>query len=641
MKVLYDWLQEYVGESIPPVSKLEELLTFHAFEIDGVEEVGNHVVLDVKILPDRSSDCLSHRGIAREISSIVGTPFTHDLLKKDTALTPVTEKIRVTIDDAHACTRFGMALMRGVTIGDSPAWLKDRLQALGQRPINNVVDATNYIMLALGQPLHAYDAEKFPHTDEGWHFRVRMAEEGEKAVTLSGDEYTLTPQIQVIADGLTGTVAGLAGVKGGKLAEIDAGTTNIILEAAHFDPQITRKGAQYVKLQTDASKRFENNPSARLIPYALTEVVQLIADIAGGTCDGYIDVNQDATENAHVSVTLTQINGLLGLMLSVEVVESIFNRLGYTYIKKGEEWDVTAPWERSDITIAEDVIADVGRHFGYEHVAPVLPERAPLSEYNAKHYYSEVIRTALVTCGCSEVITSSFRKKDTVQLLNALASDKGCLRSTLRVNIREVLDKNMPNADLLGLRTVAVFEIGTVFEKTEDGSDVTEHTSLAIGARTKQQGYTQKDDTALTQYVEAVESVLGVSLKGVIEHGVYECNLTEVLTTLNAPTAYVPYRVDHTVTFRTFSQYPFISRDIALWTPEGVTADDVEVPIRTSAGTLLTRVTLFDSFAKEGRVSYAFRLIFQAMDRTLTDDEVGMVMESITATMKAKGFEVR
>ncbi len=641
MKVLYDWLQEYVGENIPPVSKLEELLTFHAFEIDGVEEVGNHTVLDVKILPDRSSDCLSHRGIAREISSIVGIPFTHDLLKKDASLTPTTKKIRITIDDEHACTRFGMARMNGVTIGDSPAWLKERLEALGQRSINNVVDATNYIMLALGQPLHAYDAEKFPHTDEGWHFHVRMAKEGEKVVTLSGDEFLLNSQIQVIADGHTGNVAGLAGVKGGKLAEIDARTTDIILEAAHFDPQITRKGAQYLKLQTDASKRFENNPSAKLVPYALTEVVQLIVDIAGGACEGYVDVYPTVIENQHVSVTLAQINGLLGLTLDTETVESIFNRLGYTYIKKGEEWDIVAPWERSDIVIAEDVIADVGRLYGYEHIETALPPVVPLLEYNAKHYYSELIRETLVSNGCSEVITSSFRKKDTVQLQNALASDKGCLRSSLSANMHEVLDKNMPNADLLGLRTIAVFEIGTVFGKTSDGTDVTEHTSLAIGVRTKQQGYTPKDDSALTLYVEAVESVLGISLKGTIKNGVYECNLTEALTGLRAPTAYAPYTADNTVTFTTFSPYPFVSRDIALWAPEGMTAEDVETLIRTNGGTLLSRVSLFDSFVKEGRVSYAFRLIFQAMDRTLTDDEVGKVMDVITTTMKENGFEVR
>lgn len=641
MKVVHEWLKEYVGDAMPDVAACEDLFTFHAFEVDGIEVVDGKDVLDIKVLPDRASDCLSHRGIAHELAALKGVPLAHDPLREPASLTPHTDKIKVTISDTEACRRFGAALMTGVTITESPEWLKARLHALGQRSINNVVDATNYVMLGLGQPLHAYDAAKFPHTETGWHFGVRMAKEGEEVTTLTGDTYALAPTVQLITDALSGVPAGIAGIKGGKLAEIDTATTTIILEAANFAPQITRKAAQFLKLQTDASKRFENNLSPELVPYALVEVVRLITEIAGGVCEGYVDMYPTPLTNTPVAVTLTQVNALLGMALTEDVVDDILTRLGFTFTKDAEIWTVTAPWGRTDVTIAADVIADIGRVYGYEHVASVLPTPVPLAECNARQYYSEKIRQVLIAAGCSEVITSSFRKKDVITLQNALASDKGSLRSTLTHNIREALDKNMPNVDLLGLSSLALFEIGTVFSKTPAGDDVMEHIALAIGVRTKQQGYTPKDDAPLTALIAKVEETLGVSLQGISDKGVYECNLTEILGTLPVPSAYDAYVPQESVSFTPFSAYPFISRDIALWVPEIVTGDVIEKEIRENAGALLTRVTLFDSFAKEGRVSYAFRLIFQSHEKTLTDDEVGAIMNTLTTTLTAKGFEIR
>lgn len=641
MKVIHEWLKEYVGDAMPDVATCEDLFTFHAFEVDGVEVVEGKDVLDIKVLPDRASDCLSHRGIAHELAAIMGAPLTHDPLREPVALTPLTDTIHVTIKDTQACRRFGAALMTGVAVKESPEWLKARLHALGQRSINNVVDATNYVMLGLGQPLHAYDADKFPHTNDVWHFGVRMAREGEEVTTLGGDTYSLIPSVQLITDAKSGAPLGIAGIKGGKLAEIDATTTSIILEAANFAPQITRKAAQFLKLQTDASKRFENNLSPELVPYALREVVRLIIEIAGGVCEGYADVYPTPLSNIPVTVTLTQVQALLGMPLTVEVIEDILTRLGLTFTKDAYSWTVTAPWGRTDVTIPVDVIADIGRVYGYEHVVSVLPTPVPLSECNMRQYYSEKIRHVLIALGCSEVITSSFRKKDVITLQNALASDKGSLRSTLTHNIREALDKNMPNLDLLGLTTLSLFEIGTVFNKTPAGDDVMEHISLAIGVRTKQQGHTPKDDVLLASLVAQIEDMLGVTLNGVSDKGVYECNLTEALRTLPVPQTYDAYVPQESVSFTPFSAYPFISRDIALWVPETVTAEVIEKDIRENAGALLSRVTLFDSFSKEGRVSYAFRLIFQSHEKTLTDDEVGPIMQTLTTTLTAKGFEIR
>jgi phenylalanyl-tRNA synthetase beta chain len=641
MLVLHDWLKEYCGEWIPTVKEIEDIFTFHAFEIEGAKTVGNHEVIDVKILPDRASDCLSHRGIARELAALMDKTLTQDPFVNSVELTPSIDDIHIQIHEPEYCRRFAVAAIDGVAIGPSPEWLTSRLEALGQRSINNVVDATNYVMLALGQPLHAYDADKLTRTDRGIRFGVRMARTGEEITTLTNDTYVLTTATQLVVDGASDTPLAVAGVKGGKTAEIDMGTTRIVLEAANFNPEITRKSSQILKLQTDASKRFENNLSPDLVPYALRDVVLLVLDIAGGEFRGYVDEYPTKQSRSTVTVSLARINALLGIQLSDTTIEQIFTRLGFTFERSGEGWDITPPFERADINIAEDLIAEVGRVYGYEHVESVVPLNVPLTEYNAKHYYSEKIREVLFRQGFSEVITSSFRKKDTIELHNALASDKRFLRSSLVFNIRETLERNMPNIDLLGLNAIRVFEIGTVFVKNVEGDDVVEHVSLALGVRTKQQGYTPKDDVMLREVIPVLEEALGMSLHGNIQEGVFECNLSALISKLPIPTSYDAYTPRKEVLFAPYSTYPFISRDIALWVPESVSQDDVEKNIREKGGMLLTECRLFDEFKKEGKVSYAFRLIFQSFEKTLTDEEVGKVMDSITDGLKAKGFEVR
>ncbi len=641
MKVSYDWLKDYVGADMPKLEELDQLFTFHAFEVDGIENVDGMDVIDVKVLPDRSSDCLSHRGVAHELAALVGRPLAHDPFKEQVSLTPVTPKITVKIENSDNCRRFGAAHMSGITIKESPEWLQKRLRALGQRSINNVVDATNYVMLALGQPLHAYDASKFPHENGVWQFGVRNARDEEAIVTLSKDTVILKSNVQLIVDASTDTPVGIAGIKGGAHAEIDTHTTSIILEAANFNPQVTRRGTQTIRLQTDASKRFENNISPELVPYALTACVALISDIAGGKCEGYIDEYPHRTQNNEVIVTKTHIEALLGMTLTHDGISDILTRLSFTFTQDGDTWTVRAPFERTDVQLPEDVIAEVGRVYGYNHVAAVVPETVPLQELNTRHYYSEIIRDALIELGFSEVITSSFRKKDTIELQNALASDKGCLRSSLIENIREVLDKNMPNIDLLSIPSVRVFEIGTVFTRTEAGNDVREHMALTIGVRTKQQGYTPKDDVFLTEAEQKLSAALQMTFTGVKEQGVWEYNLSELLTSLPMPTTYGPYAKSPDVTFVPYSSFPFIARDIALWVPEGTDSASIRESLTLEGGTLLTKTTLFDEFTKDGRTSFAFRLIFQSFERTLTDAHINDVMERIYTVLRGKGFEIR
>ncbi len=639
MKVVHDWLKEYIGDEAPTATEIAELLTFHSFEIEEVVSVGEDDVIDVDVLPNRSADCLSHRGIAREISTLTGKSLVYDPLATKPEMSE-TNKLKITIENAEACRHFDLALITGVTVKESPEWLQRRLKAIGQRSINNVVDATNYVMFGLGQPTHVYDADKFLKDGDVWHFGVRLAKGGETVTTLGGDEYQVDETIQVITNEADGSYVGLAGIKGGAHAELDGKTTNIILEAGNFAPSLTRKASQKLRLQTDASKRFENGVSTNIILYAIAELTRLILEIAGGELEGYAHARPVDINNQSVSVTLSHMNALLGLTLIEGEVEDIFERVGFVYTKTAEgAWEVTASFERTDITIAEDVIEEVGRIYGYDKVVSVVPEAVPVVEYNHRHYYSELVRDVLVANGFSEVITSSFRKKDQIQLLNALASDKSYMRSSLIKNITESLDKNAAFTDLLGAEDTRVFEIGTVFTKDED--TVKEHMSLSFGVRLKPSGYSGKEDKVLQGIVTALQEALGVDINPALEKGVAEIDFSNIISSLPPVTGYDSVAVAEEISYKAFSSYPSMSRDIALWVTEGTTAEEVMQVLGEHSGELCVRTSLFDEFTKDGRTSLAFRLVFQAPDRTLTDEEVNAIMESIYKVAAGKDWDVR
>ncbi len=644
MLVSWKWLQEYLGKTELSAADAAELLGQHAFEIEEVKAMENDTVIDVDVLPNRSSDCLCHRGIARELASITGTPLAYDPLTEAVDL-PHTDTITVHVESAADCPRFTALLIEGVTITESPEWLQERLRAIGQRPINNIVDATNYVMFAIGQPLHAYDADLFPKVDGAWRFAVRRAavdeavsliaeggKDEDRSVTLKGGEL-------LIVDESSNTPIGLAGVKGGTFAGVHSGTTRVIIEAAHFDPVLTRKTARGLGIVIDASKRFENEPSHALPPFAQAEIAQLIAAIAGGTTVGFVDSHDSTQTMSEVLVRPERVNRLLGLTLSASEMTEILLRAGITVTEVDEGLRCTGPFERTDLHIEEDFIEEIGRLHGYDHVTSVQPTAVPLTEVNTRHYYSERIRDCLIAAGYSEVITSSFRKKDQVQLKNALASDKSYVRSQLTKNITDVLDKNASFTDLLGTSDTRVFEIGTVFHKTETG--ITEHTALAIGVRVKSSGYSGKEDKVLQAALDELAAELDVAIDWSVTKGVAETNLSQLLTQLPSPEAYDPVESAMEKQYQPFSLYPAISRDIAMWVSEGTDIAAAEQVLNAAAGDLRVRTTHVDEFTKDGRTSLAFRLVFQAPDRTLTDSEVNDWMERVYHAAEAAGWETR
>lgn len=630
MKVSYNWLNgKYFDGQLPPPEKVAEELTFHAWEIEAVERMGDDTMLDVKVLPDKAMWALSHRGIAKDLSVILNLPLAHDPLSDVPPLEPKTEAMRIDVRSPN-CRRFAAALVKGVKVGPSPEWLKQALETIGQRSINNIVDASNYVMFDLGQPSHAFDATKLP---DG--IVVRQAQEGEKLIALDLKEYAFTTDDTLIST-WGGEALSIAGVKGGQDSGITDATTDIIVEVANWDPVATRKSAARLKLRSDASSRYENGIVPEMVPFGLAAVVDLIIRVAGGELVGYADVAPGRVDNAErVAVSLAKINSVLGVNLRLEDMTPILDRFGWKYEINGETFSITPPFERTDLRIAEDVIEEIGRIYGYDHVAAMTPPPLALSEINTRFYYSELIRAVLLDRGFSEIYTTSFRAHDQVKLANAFAADKGYLRSKLAVNMKEALAKNAPHADLLGLRQIRLFEIGTVF------GDEGERYHLALGVQSPS-GYKPKaDDPVLKDALNAIAAKLAIDIPSVSHDGIAEFDLGGSLNRLERPAAYDPSTEAVTIAYRPFSNYPAIARDIAMWTPLRVSEAEIASLLTETAGDLCVRVTLFDRFEKEGRVSYAFRLVFQSKEKTLTDSEVNAIMDGIYQAVSERGFEAR
>lgn len=604
MKISLKWLQTYFDQPLPSAAEIADAYTFHAFEID--EIAGD--LLDVKVLPNRAADCLSHRGLARELSAILDLPLTQDSLRDPLPRADIVSPyVKAVIEDSQKCLRYMGALVKGVKVGPSPEWLKAALESVGQRSINNVVDATNYVMLNIGQPLHAFDAGKLVEKEGGYRIGVRSAREGEKLLTLSNETIELDPSIQVITDAHADMPIALAGVKGGKHAEVTLDTVDLIVEAANFDGTTTRRAAQKMKLFTDASARFQNRPSPELAGYGMRDVLALITEIAGGHVIGVVDEYPARPVAAPVSVSVAHINAVLGSNFSSTEVADVFRRIRLPYKAENDLYTVTLPFERTDLTIPEDIAEEVGRIIGYDKIAGIELSVEGSVPDQARYRGIERMKDQLIEQGYIEVSTQSFATAGDVYLANPLDQKKPALRTSLKDNLVEALAQARYVAPLVlaPKATPKLFEVGTVFPAAG------EYVELQMTERVAAWG-------------DAAGTSDNLSVAKLEDYG----------------RDYTPKRYELGA-YTPFSIYPFIARDIAFWAPADTKVEYSEELIRLHAGELLTRLDQFDRFEKEGRVSLAFRLVFQSLDKTLTDTEINEVMEHIAAALAEKGYEVR
>ncbi|TAL49216.1 hypothetical protein EPN83_01610 [Patescibacteria group bacterium] len=341
MLVSYKWLQGYFDEPLPPAEKLVELLTRYAFEVESVEKRGEDSVLYVKVLPDRAHDCLSHIGIAKEISTISRLPLKTGLVSARQLSAPESNLLKAESEDPALCPRFSALVIENVEVKESPGWLKDLLAAIGQKSVNNIVDVTNYCMFAYNQPLHAYDLGKLSSGEEGYKLTARTAGKKMKFLALDDKEHNLVETDLIIADGVSGETLGIAGIKGGKAFQIEENTKRIALEAANFNPVSISKTSRRLSLLTDASRRFENGISPSLTLIGLSEASRLILEIAGGEkirVEGLCDFYPRRANPYKLGVSLSEVRNWLGLDITSAEIEEILNRRGF-------EWGLVSPRE--------------------------------------------------------------------------------------------------------------------------------------------------------------------------------------------------------------------------------------------------------------------------------------------------------
>lgn len=635
MKVSRHWLQKYFAATLPDTEALADALTFHAAEIEETTDD----LLDVKVLPDRAAYLMSHRGVALELSAALDLPLQEDPLAEEPEPFPTTDRLQVALDARGKCTRYIGALVTGVAVGPSPDWLREALERVGQRSINNIVDATNYVMLDIGQPLHAFDAGKLAERDGAYAISVRESNDREHFTSLSGDEYELPEGVLLIADGnADGAALGIAGVKGGARAAVTEETTALVLEAASFDATSVRRTAQRLKLFTDASSRFQNRPATELAAYGMQEVLGVIKQIAGGELVGVVDAYPHPRERRVVSVSLSEIEQVLGVILSTDEVRDALRRLVFSYTELDGRFLVLVPFERQDLIIPEDLIEEVGRIIGYDRVAPVplpIPGTAP---EQSRFRGIERIRDFLVARGYAEVSTPSFAAEGEIELHNPLQEERPYLRASLVGNLEDArIRAALVAPRILGPNPfVRLFEIGTVFQKSGEALMLSMGVAAVQGKAASAADALRQDVMALEQDLFGMPSRARYSADGqVMELSIGTLNLEKL------GDVYVPESVTMHA-FRPYSAYPFALRDIAVWTPSGTEESEIVNAIVKEAGDFLVRIDQFDRFEKEGRVSYAFRLVFESMDRTLADTDLDPAMARITEALNGKeDWEVR
>ncbi|MDR3519613.1 MAG: phenylalanine--tRNA ligase subunit beta [Candidatus Pacebacteria bacterium] len=602
MNISYNWLKWYIPEA-PEAEKLVDIFNYHLCEVESLEKKSDgDIIFDIKVLPNRAHDLLSHQGVARELASLLNIKFVDPTPKYKIPESKLTNlKIEI---ESDKCRRYMGRIIRNVKVGPSPEWVVKHLESVGQRSINNMVDAANIVMFDCGQPTHVFDLDKVSEK-----LVARMAKDSEKMTTLDNKDCKLETSHLVIADAKN--VLAVAGIKGGKIAEVNNDTKNIILEVANFDPTSVRKTAQALNIVTDAKKRFENDLSPELGSYAMLEFSALILEMCPlASFEDVVDVYPKKQEVKKLSFSVDKISKILGVGISIDEIKNILKKYNFEYSEDRGSFEITVPPMRLDLVIEEDMAEEVGRILGYDKVKGNIPKINFKPKVNET--YSKILwaRHKLLNDGYSEVMNTSFSNKGEVSVL-ASASDKNFLRTNLSDGLKESVKLNQANAPLLGVEQAKVFEIGTVFKKSG------EEMHIAFGNKK-----------------EVKEMTLNEFCKEISEQN---------SSALLQPSAGTFRQQNSAPIFKMWSLFPFIARDMAVWVGEDVKSSKVEKIIKENMGEVVVRgPELFDEFKKDGKISYAFRLVFQSYERTLTDQEVNDIMTKITNKIKENnGWQVR
>ncbi len=567
MKISYNWLQSFFKKKLPSPEKLADLLTKHSFEAEAVSGQGTDYLLDVDVLPNRAHDCLSYIGLAREIAALLKCPFKAIDYGKKVRVNQkesIKNLVQVEVEDKNLCPRYTAGLLTDVKVGPSPQWMQERLKVCGLRPISNIVDIANYVMLETGQPLHAFDADKLeikgmlldhdlsPKAKGRGVSRhalgvdrkpalnlkkiiVRRAKKGEKITTLDNEKYDLDENVLVIADEKNPVC--IAGIKGGQGPAIDGQTKRVILEAANFSSQIIRQASKQLNLKTDASWRFEHQLDPNLTKDALDMAAYLIQEIAGGRAvKGIIDLYPNKVGSKKIKLEINQVKSLLGVDIPAKEIKSILEKLGFVVqgsplrnlgLKgpnfgplrpKFESFQVIVPTRRLDVTIPEDLIEEIGRIYGFEKIPGRLPEAVLIPPVrNEDLIYQNKIRDILVNFGFSETYNYSFiSEKDItdfklnsskiIEVANPVSQEQKYLRSELAVNL---LKNVRENKKYFG--EIRLFEIGRTFWRASSPKEVNQKKRLAAVFSLTDQSNQAQEFYRLKGIIDSLLNKLGIS----------------------------------------------------------------------------------------------------------------------------------
>jgi phenylalanyl-tRNA synthetase beta chain len=629
-------------------------------------------VLEVNVTPNRG-DALSHLGVAREAATVLGVPLHRKLRVPAESGAPASDAIRVEVADPAGCPRFTARVLEGVRIGPSPAWLRRRLERCGVRSISNVVDITNYVMLELGQPMHAFDLDRI----QGGLLRVRRAREGEPLTTLDGKQRILVADDLVIED--TRGAQSLAGTMGGADTEVNDGTTRVLLEAANWDPGTIRRMARRHQLHSEASYRFERGVDRTVLPEVLDHAAALMAELSGATVRrGRIDVHPRPAEPRLVALGAGEVEGLLGAPVPPEEIRSILTSLGFA-AESGGRWRV--PGWRHDVERPEDLVEEVARIRGYEHIPSVLP--ASSGELVPEPAWVEVerrIRGALSGAGFDEVVNYSFVDAEllpwvtpraleklgspvgAVTLKNPLTPQQGVMRTTVLASLLSNVATNLRHQP----ESLRLYEIGRAYLRDPHGgkdlrpvSEERLHVAGVLWGRREARGWTSKD--APNDFADArgaVEAIVSALSAGELTcrlarvapfhpRATAEARVGEVVLGwlgevhplvarhLGLPPGVFAFELEFAALervarlspqFQPLPRYPAVLRDLAVVVPVSMEAAEVRAVIREVGQPLVEDATLFDVYTgapvPEGQKNLAFALTYRAPDRTLRDDEV-------------------
>jgi phenylalanyl-tRNA synthetase beta chain len=490
MKVVYNWLKEFVDVTASPAD-LRARLSLAGVAVDSIEETAAGPVLDTEVTANRP-DCLGHLGIAREVAAVYRLPLQalHPKLKESTE--KVADATRVEIAAADLCGRFTARVLRGVKVQPSPDWLRQGLEAIGEKSINHVVDVTNYVMFELGHPLHAFDFDKL----QEHRIIVRRAKPGEKIRTLDGAERTLPKDMCVVAD--AARAVGIGGVMGGAETEISFSTRNVLIECAWFDPISIRRTSKALGLRSEASYRFERGADPEMAELASRRAAELIQQIAGGELlAGVVDVYPHRAPEKKIELSRKELLRVMGADVPDRDIEAILSALGFRPVRvdvnRGSDGSIAAVWEcrqvswRQDVTRGIDLIEEVARHYGYDKFPSRLPP-AKLPAHRLPHAEAQDrLRERIVALGYQEIVeipivdtqrNELFRPENLAPAVigNPLAEDASVMRSTGTVSMLRAIEWNLNH----GQRNMRLFEIGKTYE-LRDGEPV-ETQVLTLGA---------------------------------------------------------------------------------------------------------------------------------------------------------------